>query len=549
MNDLFRTLVAQFRDFYKTLSPIKRVSMAATAIVAIIGMFVLVVVLSGKDQVPLLTNIPPDQVGTVVAMLQKKNIPYQLDDGGSTILVAKGLLHSSQMSLMSDLGDGKIGNIGLELFDKQDFGQTSYAQRVNYQRALQGELMRAINSLDVVQRSKVILALPPKKTFLEEGGVAKASVVVDLYPGKALNADQIKGITYLISNAVEDLEPENVSVIDAKGRVLSRRGNPNVAGSNELIEIQGKLERQLEERAETVLSRLVGEGKVMVRVNAKLNPQKVSMVQELVDADGIAIKSVQTEEESLNGNRTNPTGVPGARANLPGAADAGNVAFNQDVKKELRTTNYEVPKTVKNVIEAAGKVERLSVAVVVDGIMNNVEGEGGEVTQEWTPRSQEELTKYENIVKNALGFDEKRGDSFKIENLQFKDEDFRESERVLKTLHRERLLRFLATWGLALFGLGLLYLVVIRPFMRWITDSFQDSVEDMLPRTIEELEDLQSVDNTLPGMSNALPVLEESLDPDKAESELLKERIMGIMDADQEKAAGAFSLWLVRRDY
>ena len=523
--------------------------MAATAIVAIIGMFVLVVVLSGKDQVPLLTNIPPDQVGTVVAMLQKKNIPYQLDDGGSTILVAKGLLHSSQMSLMSDLGDGKIGNIGLELFDKQDFGQTSYAQRVNYQRALQGELMRAINSLDVVQRSKVILALPPKKTFLEEGGVAKASVVVDLYPGKALNADQIKGITYLISNAVEDLEPENVSVIDAKGRVLSRRGNPNVAGSNELIEIQGKLERQLEERAETVLSRLVGEGKVMVRVNAKLNPQKVSMVQELVDADGIAIKSVQTEEESLNGNRTNPTGVPGARANLPGAADAGNVAFNQDVKKELRTTNYEVPKTVKNVIEAAGKVERLSVAVVVDGIMNNVEGEGGEVTQEWTPRSQEELTKYENIVKNALGFDEKRGDSFKIENLQFKDEDFRESERVLKTLHRERLLRFLATWGLALFGLGLLYLVVIRPFMRWITDSFQDSVEDMLPRTIEELEDLQSVDNTLPGMSNALPVLEESLDPDKAESELLKERIMGIMDADQEKAAGAFSLWLVRRDY
>ncbi len=549
MNELFRTLVAQSRDFYKTLSPVKRVSMLATIVVAVVGLFVLVVVLSGKDQVPLLTNIPPDQVGEVVDLLQRKNIPYRIADGGSTVLVAKGLLHSSQMSLMSEIGDGKIGDIGLELFDKQDFGQTSYAQRVNYQRALQGELMRAINSLDVVKRSKVILALPPKKTFLEEGGNAKASVVVDLLPGKGLNQDQIRGITYLVANAVEDLEPEYVSVIDAKGRVLSKRGNPNMAGSSELMELQKKIEMGLEEEVETALTRLVGEGKVIVRVNASLNPQKVSMMQELIDPDKTAIRSIQTEEESLNGNRSNPTGVPGARANLPGAADAGNVAFNQDVKKELKTTNYDVPKTRKNVVEAAGKLERLSIAVVVDGTTSEVEGEGGEVSTQWTPRSQEELVKFENIVKNTIGFNAQRGDSFKIESLQFKGEDFRESERVLKTLHRERLLRFLATWGLALFGLGLLYLVVIRPFMRWITDSFQDSVEDMLPRTIEELEDLQSVDNTLPGMSNALPILEESLDPDKAESELLKERIMKIMENDQEKAAGAFSLWLVRRDY
>ncbi len=523
--------------------------MLATIVVAVVGLFVLVVVLSGKDQVPLLTNIPPDQVGEVVDLLQRKNIPYRIADGGSTVLVAKGLLHSSQMSLMSEIGDGKIGDIGLELFDKQDFGQTSYAQRVNYQRALQGELMRAINSLDVVKRSKVILALPPKKTFLEEGGNAKASVVVDLLPGKGLNQDQIRGITYLVANAVEDLEPEYVSVIDAKGRVLSKRGNPNMAGSSELMELQKKIEMGLEEEVETALTRLVGEGKVIVRVNASLNPQKVSMMQELIDPDKTAIRSIQTEEESLNGNRSNPTGVPGARANLPGAADAGNVAFNQDVKKELKTTNYDVPKTRKNVVEAAGKLERLSIAVVVDGTTSEVEGEGGEVSTQWTPRSQEELVKFENIVKNTIGFNAQRGDSFKIESLQFKGEDFRESERVLKTLHRERLLRFLATWGLALFGLGLLYLVVIRPFMRWITDSFQDSVEDMLPRTIEELEDLQSVDNTLPGMSNALPILEESLDPDKAESELLKERIMKIMENDQEKAAGAFSLWLVRRDY
>ena len=167
----------------------------------------------------------------------------------------------------------------------------------------------------------------------------------------------------------------------------------------------------------------------------------------------------------------------------------------------------------------------------------------------WRPRSPEDLEKYENIIKSAIGFSEARGDTVRIESLQFTAADFEQSERLLTSLHRERLLRFVATWGLAIFGLGLLFFTVVRPFMRWVTDSFHDSVEDLLPRTIEELEELQAVDNSLPGMSGALPVLEETLDPDKAESELLKDRIMKIVDEDEEKAAGAFSLWLVRRDY
>ena len=164
------------------------------------------------------------------------------------------------------------------------------------------------------------------------------------------------------------------------------------------------------------------------------------------------------------------------------------------------------------------------------------------------PRTAEELQKYEALVKSTIGFNQSRGDSVKIENMQFQPEDFSEAEKLLTNLERRKLLQALFKWALLGFSLALFFFIVVRPFMQWITDSFQDTVEEMLPRTIEELEELQSVDNTLPGMSSALPVLQESIDPEKAESELLKDRIMNLMQKDEEKAANAFGMWLVRRD-
>ncbi|CAB4906658.1 unannotated protein [freshwater metagenome] len=521
--------------------------LAATAIVLLSVVFMLVMV-SGTDFVPLLTNVPSDQTALIVDKLQSKNIPFKVQDGGKTIVVPKELLHSTQMALMSEMGSGKIGSIGLELFDKQDFGATSYAQRINYQRAIQGELMRAINTLDAVKRSKVMLALPAKKTFLEEGKPPTASVVVELHAGKTLSDDQVRGIMHLVANAVEGLEHEKVTVVDSRGKMLSKNSDPETAGNAQLAEQKTRMESDVEHRVEAILSRVVGQGKVIARVNAQLATRQIHTTEETVDPDRTALMSVQSEEESLDGSRTNPTGVPGARANLPGAGDAGQVGFNQNVKKELKTQNYAVPKTVRNIKEAAGGLERLTIAVVVDGttqIKKNADGDEEEV---YVPRSPEELAKFETLVKNAIGFNESRGDSVKIENIQFTKEDFSESERMMTTLERKKLMNALLKWVLLALALGMFFFIVIRPFMRWITDSFQDSVEDMLPRTIEELEELQSVDTGLPGMSSALPVLEESLDPDKAESELLKERIMSLMDKDEEKAAGAFSLWLIRKD-
>ena len=548
MQKVIGNLVAQFNEYIKGLPPVKRVSILMAAMIASIAVIIVMIMLSDSSHGVLFRDVPPDQLPLVIDKLRQKNIPFKISEKGNMVLVPQEMLHTTQMSIMSELGTTKLGTIGLELFENQDFGVTSYAQRVNYQRALQGELMRAINTISSIKNSKVVLALPPKKTFMEEEGEPSASVIVEMNAGKKLTHDQVNGIMHLVASAVEGLNPERVTVLDSEGRQLSKTFSGDSREASDLLDLKNKIESKLKDRIEGLLARVVGEGRVEAQVYAKLNPQKVSMVQEVVDPDSTAIRSQTSEEELLDGARTNPAGIPGARANLPGADDQGQVGFRQNVRKELKTQNFAVPKTVKNILESAGGIEQISVAVIVDGKVSKKLLENGSEQEEWVARTSEEMKKYEEIVKSAIGFNAKRGDSVKIENIAFSKFDFTESDQILTTLERKKLLHALFKWSLLGFSLALFFFVVVRPFMRWITDSFQDTVEDMLPRTIEELEELQSVDSTLPGMQGALPVLSESIDPDKAESELLKERIMGILTEDSEKAAGAFSLWVARRD-
>lgn len=548
MQKLFASLVAQFNEFYKTLSPTKRVSLIGVVVIGIITTLIIFNMIAGQEYVPLFSNVPADQVTLIVEKLREKNVPFRIKEETNTIMVPEQLLHSTQMALMTEIGSSRLGNVGLELFEKQDLTSNTYTQKINYQRALQGELMRAINSLSSVKQSKVILALPAKKNFLEESKPPSASVVVQLNPGKTLSPEQIRGIRYLVASAVEGLDADRVTVVDDRGKILSRLGEQSSGVSEEMVELKAKIEEEMESRIDTILSKVVGQAKVIAKVDVTLNNKHVTSVEEVVDADKSAIRSVTSEEETLDGSRTNPSGVPGSRANLPGAENAGQVGFNQNVKKELKTTNFEVPKTVRNVREGSGGIERISVAVLVDGVTQTNKKEDGTAEVVWAPRTQEELQKYESLVKSSIGFNSGRGDSVKIENIQFAQEDFNEADRLLTNLEIKRTVQGIFKWSMMVFALALFFMLIVRPFMQWVTDSFQDSVEEMLPRTIEELEELQSVDNTLPGMSSALPMLEESVDPDKAESELLKDRILEIMGKDDEKASNALSLWLVRRD-
>lgn len=548
MNKLFGYIITQFREFYKNLTPVKRMSIIASTVVVVVAVGVLIAMVFGTNYVPLFTDVPSSQLPQIVEQLQKRGVPFKISGNGGTVLVSKELLHSTQMSIMTDMGGTNMGHVGFELFDKQSFGTSSYTQQINFQRALQGELMRSINTLSAVKESKVILALPPKKTFLEEGGHPSASVVLEMNPGKTLTEEQVRGITFLVASAVEGLDPDKVTVVDARGKVLSRHFAGDTGISSDIMEMKWKMENQMENRIEGILSKVVGSGKVIARVDATLSPRSTMTTEETVNPDGTALKSQQSEDQILVGARNNPTGIPGSRSNLPGAQQTGTVGFKQNVNKEMKTSNYEVPKTVRNIKEGPGTVERLSVAVLVDGHDVMSTAKDGKQVEKWQPRSPEQMQQIKSIVENAIGFSASRGDSVTVENIKFQKEDFSESEKILTTLERRKLLHSLFKWVIIGTSLAMFFFLVVRPFVTWITDSFQDTVEDMLPKTIEELEELQAVDNSLPGMSGALPVLEESLDPDKAESELLKERIMSLMETDQEKAAGAFSLWLSRKD-
>lgn len=549
MNGLFGNLVLQFKEFHKSLGPTKRMALTASALLVVVAIGVITFMASGKDYAVLLTNVPADQVPTIISKLQSKNIPFQLKEDSKTILVPNEFLHSTQMQLMSELGSSSMGSIGLELFDKQDFGINSYAQKVNFQRALQGELMRAINTLSAVKQSKVMLALPQKKAIMEESTPPTASVVVSLHAGKELSADQVRGIKFLVANAVEGLDPDKVSVLDEHGKLLSKKTNSDFSASTEILELKQNIERDLENRIGSILSKVVGGNKVVTRVDATINTKTITAVEEIIDPDKTATRSITTNEESASGGRTNPSGVPGSRSNLPGAEEvAAQTGYKQDVNKELKTVNYEVPKTVRNVKEAAGSIEKISVAVLVDGVTTTVNGPDGKTETKWEPRSPEQLAKYESLVKSAIGFMESRGDSVKIESIQFQTEDFSESDQILTTFEKRHLMQSLMKWGLLGFSLIMLFFMVVRPFMQWITDSVSDSVEEMLPRTIEELEELQSIDNTLPGFNGVLPAIQESIEPEKAESELLRDRILHLITKDEDKASSAINVWVAKKD-
>ncbi len=551
MEKVFGGIIGQFQEFYKSLGPTKRLALMASFFVAIVTIGSVIFMTSGKDYAVLLKDLPSDQVPTIIGKLGEKNIPYQIKENGQTvsILVPKDFLSATLMQLSAEVGSSKMGSIGLEIFDKQEFGINSYAQKINYQRALQGELMRAINTLNAVKQSKVILALPAKKTIMEESSPPSASVVVALHPGKELSADQVRGIRFLVANAVEGMEVDNVTVIDERGKMISRQSDGSTGASNEIMELKQKVEKDLESRIESILSKVVGQGKIVAKVDATINHKVVTAVEESVDPDRTAIISQATQEESLDGARTNPIGVPGSRSNIPGAEDSnGQVGFKQDVKKESKTVNYQVPKTIRNIKEAAGNIEKISVAVLIDSVPTTTTGADGKSETKWAPRTVEEIAKYESLVKNAVGYMASRGDNVRIESIQFQPEDFTESEKILTVLEKKKLVQSLFKWGLLGFALLLFFFMVVRPFMQWITDSFTDSVEDMLPRTIEELEELQSVDNSLPGMNGVLPILHESVDPEKAESELLKDRIMNLIDRDQEKASSAINMWVSRKE-
>jgi flagellar M-ring protein FliF len=434
--------------------------------------------------------------------------------------------------------------IGYEIFDKQSLGTTSYVQKVNRKRALEGELMRTINTIQGVKRSRVHLALPEKSTFVEDQKRATASVVVDLDPGTVLGEKQVFGIGTMVSRAVEGLEIADVSIMDSQGKVLSKQSrDPMVAMTGDQVDFKLKFEDDKAKSIENMFARIIGEGRAVAKVSAEFDFSQVNETQTIFDQDGLATRSVQKNAQSMEGSRPSPVGPAGAASNLPGQTPLESAQVKNDTKKTYETINYEVPSTLRQTRKAAGSLKKLSIAVVVDGKQTKVTDKDGKVqakTEPWTP---EKLKEFEGLVANAMGLDRKRGDSIEIRNMEFTREDFDEAQRLLESTERRSYYQNLAIYIVAGLIIVFFFLFVVRPFIQWVTENTIDGVDSFLPQTIEELEKFQK-NVALPGLEDTMPVLPDRIDPAKVEGEMIKEKVTTLVDTNPHKAALVLRDWI-----
>jgi flagellar M-ring protein FliF len=488
----------QLRAFLSTLSAGKKLTLFALTVFTLIGFSYLVIWSGSPDYQVLFSNLSPEDAGAILAKLKEQKIPFQVSATGTSMMVPKEKVYETRLEMASQ-GLPQGSGVGFEIFDSTKLGMTEFVQNVNYQRALQGEICRTINGIAEVEASRVHIVMPSKSLFVEREKPASASVVLKVRPGRWLTKDQVQGIVHLVSASVAGLRPEDVTVVDNSGKMLAgmREGSSAEQASAEYVELQDKMEKTLEERVKTMLEKALGPDKAIVRVACRLSCKTLEQNEERYDPENKVVRSEQLLNESSMNSEPVAAGIPGVASNT-GEPQSTNSSSNSSAgfKKEDRTVNYEIGKVISHTIEPIRKVERLSVAVMVDGIYKLVKEEGKKKAKEelkYFPRSQEEMEKLENLVKSAVSFDGARGDLVEVVNIPFEatkaaaeGEEFKEDWR--STLKQYRPVLKYAFLGIFLV---LTFLFVVRPVVQWLTTASASAdleVLRQLPKTVGEIE-------------------------------------------------------------
>ena len=425
----------------------------------------------------LFANLNDKDGGAIVAQLAQMNVPYKYTEGGQAIMVPSDKVHDTRLRLASQgLPKGSIN--GFELMESNRFGTTQFQERLTFQRGLEGELTRSIQSLSSVQSARIHLALPNQNGFFREQQKPSASVLLTLYPGRTLDKSQIAGIVHLIASSVPELNPKDVSVVDDAGTLLSATPDgQNQGADGEKLKYTQQIEQLYTRRILDMIEPLVGVANVKAQVNADVDFSLVESTSEQhkpnQTAESGAIRSQQLVEDGTP-PVAQPAGVPGATTNQPPATGtapingdaapltAGGNADQAAKSRRESVINYEVDKTVRVVREATGNVRRLSAAVVVNH--RNVTGpKTGKVTA--TPIPPEQLEQMTALVRETIGFSTARGDSVNVMNAEFNVAKPAEVEAVPLWRQPENieLARTLA-WPLGMLGMALLVLMgMVRP--------------------------------------------------------------------------------------
>jgi flagellar M-ring protein FliF len=534
-----------FKDFYGSLDARRRISLLVISMGIIATMSVLIVWASKTQYKLLYTDLTKEDAATVSQLLKGGNIPYQVGDDSKSIYVPEDMVDIWRLEIAKK-GVDFSSTIGYEVFDKQAFGTTSFVQKINKQRAIEGELMKTIKHIQGIKRARVHLSLPESSPFVSERKPPSASVVLDVERGRSLTKSEVRGIQHLISKSVDGMREKNVVIIDSKGEKLTENvGDAMSEHTANRMALESKVNRQYEKQIEEILKRVVGEGKVIAKVNVKMDFTESFQTKTSYDGENTAVVSEVNNKNTLSGSRPSPQGLPGARSNLPGEKpQPGIPETRNNVDKSLVTKNYNVPKTITRSKKPTAEIQAITVAVMVDGKRIQTLNADGEVilnedglpVRKYEPWSEAEIASFSTIVANAVGISESRGDKIVIENMEFAKEDLSEAEAILRQRENREIIKNLTKYLMIGVLISLLFFIVVRPFIQWVTENTVESIEDFLPKTIEELEKIQA-NQKLPGLEDALPTIEDKMNPEKIEGNMIRERIINLVESNPAKAA------------
>lgn len=474
----------QVKEIWAKLPLAGRISTigAAVATLAIIG--ALVYYGTATEYGVLFSDLKAEDAQKIVEKLKAANVPYSLTTNGTTILVPPEKITELRLQMA---GEGIIsgGHVGFDLFDKTNFGATDFAQQVNFRRAIEGELGKTLEGMDEVEGARVHITPKKESVFTEKEEGAKASVMLRVKQGKELSAERTEAIVNLVSSSVEGLDASNVSVMDTRGRLLSAAGKGKAGGIgdagvfNAQLEAKQKYEAETAARVIALLEPVVGENRVKADIAADVDFSQVEQTEERYNPQSQVIRSQQTATESRTANVQNPNGVVGARANDPTLPVQPNQPAQNQVGNNARnstTTNFEIDKTTRRTVGGGGRVNRMTVSVVVD--YKTVEGVD-------VARTSEEIQQIQNLVAAAVGSDQNRGDSVVVQTMAFNKPPTETAVTAGWLEKNKALVATLMKYGSLVLIALLIFLFVIRPAQKALKAAVAPPIVDEEPKLLE----------------------------------------------------------------
>lgn len=549
----FKVLFSQLVVLYAKLTQSQRIIVGA-AVAGIIAFLVFLVVYTSQDGLKddyevLFDSLSPSDSAAVIAQLEKEKINYRIINE-NTIEVPKNVVYKERISIAAQ-GIPKESRVGFELFDKQEFGATSFDQTVKFRRALEGELSRTIDALVPVERSNVTLAMPKSTLFVSKEIPPSASVMVQLHPNAKLSNRQIRGIKNLVAAAVAKLSVENVTLVNADGETLGDDDESSQMGELSVMQQRFKSlqERNKEQKIINVLAPFIGgKERVVAKVTIEFDFSQKSSTSEVFDPENVVRSEQSTEEKKEGFTPKEVGGVPGTVSNIGPVQGLESQKATQKFEKTTGTTNYEVSKTVSTTKGEFARIKRMTAAVVVDGkYREKMDAEGNVVGGlEYIALDESQLNAINSLVKQSIGIDEARGDQVSVRNFQFESsrgalaptdtmDQFNEiSEKYLAPI--APILKYIFVAIILFFG----YKKVIAPFAERMLEFTKE--EEALEKPVLNIEDdeeedlVEKVQQMRKRVEDQLGV-GENFNEDELKHEVLLEKVRTMADDRPEEIA------------